>query len=94
MRCSLQILQQGLRQQPPGGQARQCSGSGCFVVLDAWGNEGSCGQDEQMVPSLSIVLLTSGTYGSCGGQQYQVGNDEASEWQRDWLKLERHVLPL
>ncbi len=64
-------------QQPPGGQARQCSGSKCFVSLEAWGNEGFCRQDKQMVPFLLMVLLTSGAYGSCRGQQYQVGKDGA-----------------
>jgi hypothetical protein len=79
MCCSLQNILPGTSQRPPGGQAGQCSICAGVVFASNWDNPGqSRGQDAEMVPSGSIDLLTSGTYGSCEGQRYQVDNDGVS----------------
>jgi hypothetical protein len=79
MCCSLQNILPGTSQRPPGGQAGQCSacaGHGCSSNHHSPG--GSHGQYAEMVSSGSIDLLTSGTYGSHGGQLYQDNNNGAS----------------
>jgi hypothetical protein len=79
MCCSLQNILPGTSQRPPGGQAGQCSACAGVVFASNQDNPGqSRGQDAKMVPSGSIDLLTSGTYGSCGGRRYQDNNDGAS----------------
>jgi hypothetical protein len=79
MCCSLQNILPGTSQQPPGGQAGQCSACAGVVCASNQDNPGrSSGQDAEMVPSGSIDLLTSGTYGSRGGGLYQDNNDGAS----------------
>ncbi len=76
---SLQNILPGTFQQTPGGQAGQCSACAGVVFASNRDNPGrSCRQDAEMVPSGSIDLLTSGTYGSCRGQRYQDNDDGAS----------------
>ncbi len=77
--CSLQNILPGTSQQPPGGQAGQCSACAGVVCASNRDTPGqSRGQDTEMVSSRSIDLLTSVTYGSCGGRLYQDNNDGAS----------------
>jgi hypothetical protein len=79
MCCSLQNILPGTSQWPPGGQAGQCSACAGMVCASNRDSPGqSRGQDAEMMPSGSIDLLTSGTYGSCGGQLYQDDNNGAS----------------
>jgi hypothetical protein len=67
MCCSLQNILPGTSQRPPGGQAGQCYACARVVCASNRDSSGqSRGQDAEMVPSGSIDLLTSGTYGSCG----------------------------
>ncbi len=69
----------GTSQQPPGGQAGQCSACAGVVFGSNRDNPGqSGGQDAEMVPSGSIDLLTSSNYGSRGGRLYQDNNNGAS----------------
>ncbi len=79
MCCSLQNILPSTSQRPPGGQAGQCSACTGVICASNWDSPGwSRGQDAEMVSSGSIDLLTSGTYGSCGGQLYQDNNNGAS----------------